>query len=85
LSEAYRVLCPGGTLVILPAAWITGDKWYERFAAWLFDITGQAPSPDAKMFQPFEDAGFSIEQKWQRKPNWRVIFIIAKKSHPPTQ
>ena len=84
LSEAYRVLYPGGTLVILPAAWITGEKLHERFAAWLFDITGQAPSPDAKMLQPFTEVGFSIEEKWLRKPNWKVFFILARKPHPPT-
>jgi ubiquinone/menaquinone biosynthesis C-methylase UbiE len=43
LGEIFRVLRPDGRLVILPFAWITGKRWLERLAAWLFQITGQAP------------------------------------------
>jgi ubiquinone/menaquinone biosynthesis C-methylase UbiE len=43
LIEFMRVLRPHGKLIILPFAWITGDKWLEKLAAWLFQITGQVP------------------------------------------
>jgi len=31
-------------MVVLPAAWITGQRWMERFAAALFRITKQSPN-----------------------------------------
>ena len=43
LSEIKRVLKVNGRLVILPFAWITGKRWLERLAAWLFQVTGQSP------------------------------------------
>jgi ubiquinone/menaquinone biosynthesis C-methylase UbiE len=43
IQEVYRVLVPGGRLVILLAAWITGRGLVERTAAWLFRVTKQAP------------------------------------------
>ena len=60
LVEVHRVLQPRGELVILPYAWITGQKWYERLAAWQFRVTGQAPEWDEKFNQPFEMMGFTI-------------------------
>lgn len=60
LIEIHRVLQPRGELVILPYAWITGQQWYKRLAAWLFRVTGQAPEWDEKFNQPFEMMGFTI-------------------------
>jgi len=44
LSEIWRVLVPGGDLYILPVAWITGKRWTERLAAWIFRFTKQSPN-----------------------------------------
>ncbi|HWQ83510.1 MAG TPA: class I SAM-dependent methyltransferase, partial [Anaerolineales bacterium] len=44
LIEIKRILRPGGSLLIIPAAWITGRSWLERLAAGLFHVTGQAPA-----------------------------------------
>jgi len=60
LIEIHRVLQPRGELIILPYAWITGQQWHERLAAWLFRVTGQAPEWDEKFNQPFEMMGFTI-------------------------
>jgi hypothetical protein len=46
LAQAWRVLDNPGELIILPAAWITGKYWWDKFAAWTFRITGQAPIHD---------------------------------------
>ncbi len=85
LEESQRVLFPGGKLVVLPVAWITGENWLERLAAWLFKITGQAPTADSKMMKPFKDASFSIQLKRIKGDNWEVLIIIAEKPLVPTR
>lgn len=59
LSEITRVLRRHGRLVILPYAWITGDKWLEKLAAWLFQITGQVPRS-----QPSGEPPSGIHGQW---------------------
>ena len=44
LLEVRRTLTNGGRLIVLPVAWITGQGTLDRFLAWLFRFTGQAPS-----------------------------------------
>ena len=46
LSQAWRVLKDSGELIILPAAWIAGNSWWDKLAAWIFQVTGQAPIVD---------------------------------------
>jgi ubiquinone/menaquinone biosynthesis C-methylase UbiE len=43
LAEVWRTLIPGGQLVVLPFAWITGGRLVERTAGWLFRLSHQAP------------------------------------------
>ena len=48
LQEIWRALVPGGRLVVLPFAWITGRRPSERATAWLFQVTSQStrfPAP----------------------------------------
>jgi ubiquinone/menaquinone biosynthesis C-methylase UbiE len=79
LSETCRVLVPGGTFVVLPVAWITGQNWMECGAAWLFRVTGQSEDWDAKMLTPFLDAGFQTELKRITHKRWTLLMIIAEK------
>jgi ubiquinone/menaquinone biosynthesis C-methylase UbiE len=44
LKEIWRIMKPGGELVVIPLAWITGNSLSERWAAWLFQLTKQSPS-----------------------------------------
>lgn len=61
LSEIHRVLVPGGELIILPAAWIVGNSLPDRMAAWLFKVTGQAPStPPSTGQDASHEEGFTI-------------------------
>ena len=61
LAEVWRVLLPGGKLVVLPVAWITGTRRLERLFAWLSRFTGQSPDWSEAALQPFVQAGFQVK------------------------
>lgn len=79
LSEVNRVLIPGGRLVVLPVAWITGSAWYDRAAAWLFRFTGQAPDWDESYLYPFRRAGFEVRIEFLELKSSKALFILADK------
>jgi len=82
LTEIRRVLMPGGKLVVIPTAWITGRRLHERLAAWLFRVTGQAPAIAASlpgMNSLFTYNGFEVRHELVEFPGSRVLVIIATK------
>lgn len=82
LSDIHRVLAPGGRLVVLLGAWITGKRPADRFAAWLFRATGQLPPEDKEiggLMEEYTKAGFQAGLRFVDLPGSRVLFIIAKK------
>ena len=82
LSDIHRVLVPGGRLVVLLGAWITGKRPADRFAAWLFRATGQLPPEDneiAGLVEEYTKAGFTAGLRFVEQPGSRLLFIIAKK------
>jgi ubiquinone/menaquinone biosynthesis C-methylase UbiE len=80
LSEIFRILVPGGKLVILPVAWIIGSSWIERASAWLFRITQQAENWGEKELKPFYHAGFEPHFKRVEQQSWSLLIVIADKS-----
>ena len=81
LAEISRTLNPGGKLVILPTAWITGKSWTDKGTAALFHLTNQAPAWDEKWLTPFKEAGFLTKTEFIRRTSWTLVIIIAQK--PP--
>jgi ubiquinone/menaquinone biosynthesis C-methylase UbiE len=82
LSETRRVLVPGGRLVILPTALITGHTFLERLAAGLFKVTGQAFSIEAILpgiKSRLQAAGFAVRHELVQYPGSQVLVIIASK------
>lgn len=84
LSEIFRVLVPGGSLIVIPAAWITGERWYDRIAAWLFKFTGQVPADlnvldDNSLTSSFVQAGFHAQVERIKLPTSLVLLIHAHK------
>jgi ubiquinone/menaquinone biosynthesis C-methylase UbiE len=83
LTEIRRVLTPDGRLIILPLAWITGKRPLERLAAWLFRVTGEAPSktgelnPELKSL--FARAGFDVSKEIVQQESSLLLFILARK------
>jgi ubiquinone/menaquinone biosynthesis C-methylase UbiE len=87
LAEIGRVLKPGGRLVILMAAWITGKSLADRFMADLFRTTNQAPPEDSdfqQLLAVFHQSGFEAQTHYldltdhSGQPSSRLMFIIAE-------
>lgn len=80
LREVNRTLRIGGTLVVLPTAWITGKRLVDRGTAALFRVTGQAPDWDPQWLEPFAKAGFQPEVEMITRKSWSLVIILAHKS-----
>lgn len=59
LSEIYRILKPGGMLLVIPFAWLTGNHWYEQILTKLLHGPHDSPDWDQQFIQPLLNAGFS--------------------------
>jgi ubiquinone/menaquinone biosynthesis C-methylase UbiE len=81
LSEFYRVLRPRGAMVCVLGAQITGPAIFDRWAAWLFRVTGQ---DFPELFRPWLDrftaAGFQARLERVRQPRSWVMVIVAEKA-----
>ncbi|MCC7358195.1 MAG: class I SAM-dependent methyltransferase [Anaerolineales bacterium] len=81
IAEFYRVLTPGGALVCVPAAQITGGTWGDRWAAWLFRVTGQSASDwCTPLVGRYAAAGFRARAEAVRQARSIVTVIIAEKA-----
>jgi hypothetical protein len=79
---------PGGTLVVLFAAWHTGRSLPERLMALLFRTTGQVPAvgegEEKAYTQPFTQAGFDAQVVWADMPGSRLVFVVSRKPEAET-
>lgn len=84
LAEIQRVLVPGGRLVVLVGAWITGRSLADRFMALVFRITGEAPDENqdlGQVLEPYQQAGFQARIRFVEQPGSRLMFIVCGKSN----
>jgi ubiquinone/menaquinone biosynthesis C-methylase UbiE len=79
IAELHRVLIPGGSLVILPVAWIQGNSPFHQAAAWLFRVTDQAIPWNANQLAYFTRAGFHLQHIRCQGSVWETAIILAKK------
>lgn len=86
LLEIQRVLVHKGKLIILPMAWIKPTTMIYRCAAWLFNITGQAPEhAQTKVTEFFvktlSEAGFSCQPHLVDLQNSQVLLLSCSNTH----
>lgn len=79
LSEVRRCLSDGGRFIVLPAALPK-----NRFLAWLFRVTGQAPRDALKIIQqklqePFVESEFDTEIHVLDRRSGTLVVIVARK------
>lgn len=80
LAEFYRVLQAGGVLVAVPVAQVTGLSLPDRFADWLFRVTGQsATNWFAPLIERYAQAGFTAHIERVTLPRSIVTLIVAEK------
>lgn len=74
VREMGRILKPGGSIIILPMAWITGKTILQKFFAWLFKVAGQSSDINQVLtdhfIEGFKQFGFTVE----------ILFIDITKS-----
>ncbi len=86
VGEIHRVLTPGGRLVILASAWLTGRSPIERFLAWLFRFTGEVDefieTTSERFTAPFMEAGIVMKTEILEIENSKLLLIIGHKETP---
>ena len=86
LAEIQRALLPGGRLVVLSTAWITGHSLPEQVMSWVFHVTGESPPEEinlVKMVEPYTSAGFQASIRFVEPKGSRLMFIVAKVGQKP--
>ncbi len=79
LSELRRVLQPGGRLVIIPVARITGAGPLDRFGDWLYRVTGQSDPRPLGFIAPLKIPGLDVRIELEKLPRSEVMVVIAEK------
>lgn len=90
LGQVWRVLEDNGELVVLPAAWITGKNMLDKFAAWLFKVTGQSPKFEIENLQArfadhidgLNEIGFHVRCDLVELSASKIFLIRARKVVP---
>ncbi|MBI3362064.1 MAG: class I SAM-dependent methyltransferase [Chloroflexi bacterium] len=79
LAEFHRILQPGGRLVFIPTAKITGGGPIHRFAEWLFAVTGQSGPWPPQVEARYHAAGFDARIEVEKLKHSEVTIVIAEK------
>jgi ubiquinone/menaquinone biosynthesis C-methylase UbiE len=83
LAEVWRTLAPGGQMIVVPMAWITGRSLLHKFLGWVFNVTGLSVDKDMPPSETgknvFKQAGFDLNSLIVNHKNSDVLVLIANK------
>ncbi len=88
VDEIDRVLVPGGKVIVIPFAWLTGKSMIEKILALVFRITHQAPydlnSPKSYGMDAFVNKmilkGYMVESEYIHLDRSQLFLIRATKT-----
>jgi len=80
LLEVYRILKPGGRLVVVPNGMLELANPIARFLEWLYQITGQRGPWPSDPLDAFRNAGFDSRLIIEKLADSQVWIIIAEKT-----
>jgi ubiquinone/menaquinone biosynthesis C-methylase UbiE len=79
LNEIWRVLMPGGSLVVLPLAWTTTPKWHEWISDYLLRLSSSKPEWNSYYLNQLRNQGFETIHEIVHTDKSTVSIIIAQK------
>lgn len=80
VSEVYRVLQPGGRLVVVASGYLTWGGPIKAALEWAYHVTGQRGPWPVTPLQIYLDAGFTLRQAVVDYPRSRAVVLIAEKT-----
>lgn len=79
LAEVWRVLSPGGRLIIVLQGDLRRFGWVNTVIEWLYRVTGQRETVFSALEPRFHRAGFAVEQTITTVENATARLLIAEK------
>lgn len=79
VREVLRVLRAGGTFIIIPMVRIRGDGTLDRFAGWLYRITGQSGPLPEDWDAPFRRLDVNVRLETVEQARAEVLRLVITK------